>query len=482
MKDGDNALLHLLRQKCGCTVEDVSHILDDAGDEDAQARLVNSKCVEGFTPLMLAVGGGGGFGNKKSKEMTAVTRFLLSRGAAASLGAHSNKRRTAADYADLHRKPWLARELRELELEHNSKVQQQQALNGQGPTEENPEDIAIQMPGEKHFRCRICGDRLGGCKFRLARKDVESGKQTNPLIAQFFSDSGLGSSSAIQEALSKPALHSFNARKRFTKELTEVLGMLVRLQRIIATSTEPEQSWHVIDLCCGKGFLATLVAICFPSFVVTAVDRLLDNYLPHFEPAGIRNVRYAPLDVMSAGFPDEIHRLVKDKDHGDGRPVVIMGMHLCGLLSIRALELIRKVPGVRGVVLAPCCLPCQKLSEDTPASVYEGRDNLEKFLRWCDFLEARMKQETQRAWEHTAAPATPPLEDNKIPLDGAGHSSQPCCRHQMPSSDPTRAADDDSPPAETAADECCAVARFSRETDDGIMSEKRILLTAHQQQ
>ena len=479
MKGGDTVLLHLLRQKCGCTVDDVRRILDDAGDEDAQARLVNSKCVEGFTPLMLAVGGGGGFGNKKSKEMTAVARFLISRGATASLGAHSNKRRTAADYADLHNKPWLARELRELESEHNTKVQQQQqqqALHGQGPEQENPEDIAIQMPGEKSYRCRICGDRLGGCKFRLAHKDVESGKQTNPLIAQFFSDAGLGSSAAMREALSKPALHNFNSRKRFTKELTEVLGMLVRLQRIIATSsTEPEQSWHVIDLCCGKGFLATLVAICFPSFVVTAVDRLLDNYLPHYGAAGILNVRYAQLDVMSAGFADDIHTMVKDKDHGDGRPVVIMGMHLCGLLSTRALELIRKVPGVRGVVLAPCCLPCQNLSEDTPSSIYEGHDNWEKFLRWCDFLEARMKQEAQSAWVHTTAPATPPQEDNEPPL-GAGHPSHPPCGHQSPTADPT----DDCPPKEAIA-ECCGVTSFSRESDDGIMSEKRIILSAHRQ-
>jgi hypothetical protein len=445
MKDGDNVLLHLLRQKCGCTVEDVRSVLLEAGEEEAQSHLVNSKCIDGFTPLMLAVGGGGGFGNKKSRDMTAVARFLLSKGAVTTLSAHSAKRRTAADYAELHKKPWLAKELRELEMEHNSKLQllqqqQQQSLQDTETQPHRPGDVAIQMPGEKYFRCRLCGDRLGGCKFRRAHQDVESGAQTNPLIVHFFSDAGLGSSAAIRETLAKPSLHNFNARKRFTKELTEVLGMVSRLQRIVSASGRADESWHVIDLCCGKGFLATLTAICFPSFVVTAVDKLIDAYLPHYEAAGIDNVRYSQLDVMSPGFPDEMARLARDENHGDGRPVVIMGMHLCGLLSVRALELLRKVPGVRGVVIAPCCLPCQKLSEDTPPSIYEGTDNWEKFTRWCDFLEARMKQEAEEAW----------LE--------------------RPDSEPNHHTED----ATEASDSHC----FSRETDDGIMSEKRILLSA----
>eukprot|EP00929_Paragymnodinium_shiwhaense_P000817 TRINITY_DN101023_c0_g1_i1.p1 TRINITY_DN101023_c0_g1~~TRINITY_DN101023_c0_g1_i1.p1 ORF type:complete len:469 (-),score=89.81 TRINITY_DN101023_c0_g1_i1:26-1432(-) len=40
-------------------------------------------------------------------------------------------------------------------------------------------------------------------------------------------------------------------------------------------------------------------------------------------------------------------------------PVLILGVHLCGILSIRALETFNRGPKTVGVVLKPCCLPGQ---------------------------------------------------------------------------------------------------------------------------
>lgn len=165
--------------------------------------------------------------------------------------------------------------------------------------------------------------------------------------------------------------------------------MLAALRRVLASHRRLDP-WHVVDLCCGKGFLAALVAVFFPSFTVTAVDRRSGSYLPHFEAAGITNVQYARLDVMAPGFPGELRRLVE----GDGekrRPVAVLGMHLCGLLSIRAVDLLREVPGLEALVLAPCCLPSARHAEDTPSAIYQGADEREKFCRWCDFLETRMR-------------------------------------------------------------------------------------------
>eukprot|EP00927_Polykrikos_kofoidii_P030404 TRINITY_DN26150_c0_g1_i1.p1 TRINITY_DN26150_c0_g1~~TRINITY_DN26150_c0_g1_i1.p1 ORF type:complete len:535 (+),score=95.76 TRINITY_DN26150_c0_g1_i1:71-1675(+) len=38
-------------------------------------------------------------------------------------------------------------------------------------------------------------------------------------------------------------------------------------------------------------------------------------------------------------------------------PVLVLGVHLCGVLSIRALELFNRGPKTVGIVLKPCCLP-----------------------------------------------------------------------------------------------------------------------------
>lgn len=260
----------------------------------------------------------------------------------------------------------------------------------------------MQRPGEKHTRCRLCGDRLSGCRFSAARLEVEAGVQRNSLIVELFSTDVGGEGRQVSgwgqldwDILSSPALHHVNRRRGFTRELTEALAMLAALRRVMAAHRRQgeqeggvEEPWHVVDLCCGKGFLATLVAVSFPSFAVTAIDRRSGAFLPHFEAAGITNIRYAQLDVMSPGFPDEVSRLVEAA--GRRRPVAVLGMHLCGLLSVRAAELLWEVPGVEAVVLAPCCLPNARYAEDTPPAVYQGADQQEKFTRWCDFLETRI--------------------------------------------------------------------------------------------
>ena len=113
--------------------------------------------------------------------------------------------------------------------------------------------------------------------------------------------------------------------------------------------------WHVIDLCAGKGFLATLLAVLYPRMMVTAVDKFEPTFLPHYEAAGIDNVRYAQLDVLAPNFVQALRTVIRTD--GAGRRTIVLGMHLCGLLSLRAAELIRSLPEVEAVVLAPCCLP-----------------------------------------------------------------------------------------------------------------------------
>ena len=148
-------------------------------------------------------------------------------------------------------------------------------------------------------------------------------------------------------------------------------------------------SWHVIDLCCGKAFFGTLVAVLFPSFCVHCVDQQPPTFLPHFALAGLaERVAYVQLDVLSTGFVNEVRALI---EANGGRRVIVMGMHLCGLLALRAIDLIKQLPRVEALVLTPCCLPNAAHAEDTPPSVFEPREPHAQYTRWCDFLERRIQ-------------------------------------------------------------------------------------------
>ena len=221
--------LHVLIRQQGTTAVDVANLLEDITDEDTRIALVNAKDFDGVTPLMVAAKSHGGY--PTGLEMVKVAHLLLATGATATVFAHSSTRRTAADYASEHGKPGLARALRELERDH---------------AEEEDADR----------RCQLCGDRLAGCKFSSAQRDVARGAQKNPLIQRFFHNGGTGGDERVFRTLAMPLLHGVNNKAGFTREFTECLAMLESLQRIVQAASDGEggegEPWHVLDLCCGK--------------------------------------------------------------------------------------------------------------------------------------------------------------------------------------------------------------------------------------
>ena len=225
----------------------------------------------------------------------------------------------------------------------------------------------------------------------------------NPLIAAFFAEPRVTARCLAQ--LASPALHAVGRRKKFTEEFTEALAMLRALRAIVDVDDgglqqqQQQQPWHVIDLCCGKGFTATLVAVLYPTFRVSAIDRFREEegFLPHFAAAGLANVHYERLDVMAAGFAEvELARLMAEA--GPGRPTVVLGMHLCGLLSLRAVHALEVLPGVRALLLSPCCLPKRTAREDTPAACFApGIGQVEQYNAWCAFLERKAAEALARS-------------------------------------------------------------------------------------
>ena len=133
-------------------------------------------------------------------------------------------------------------------------------------------------------------------------------------------------------------------------------------------------------------------------------------------------MRYLRLDVLSDAFVDALRCRVAALPAST--PCYLVGMHLCGELSLRAIRAFREIPCAGGgglspetaigqqssawlarysdvlcrrrrmaaLVLAPCCLPNVRIAEDTPPNVFESKEQSIQYERWCAFLKQRMEQ------------------------------------------------------------------------------------------
>merc|ERR1712025_1213078 len=91
----------------------------------------------------------------------------------------------------------------------------------------------------------------------------------------------------------------------------------------------------------------------YAGIVVTSIDKLDPCHRPHLKGMEDHGVRYAQLDVLCGTFIEKLGEIVGQV----GRPVAILGMHLCGQLSLRAIEAFDQLDSAMVVVLSPCCLP-----------------------------------------------------------------------------------------------------------------------------
>merc|ERR1711972_1263569 len=105
----------------------------------------------------------------------------------------------------------------------------------------------------------------------------------------------------------------------------------------------------------------------------------------HFGRAGVRYVQW---DVLG---PDFLHRLESLASEVD-RPVAILGMHLCGALSLRAIEAFATLESAAALVLAPCCLPSKKDTAVAPPALFESNDGDKQYAAWCSHLERAIRE------------------------------------------------------------------------------------------
>lgn len=200
---------------------------------------------------------------------------------------------------------------------------------------------------------------------------------------------------------------------RLRKEISESYAVLHAVQECckrlgISTPTSNAEdnlnleNIFMIDLCSGKAITTALCGALDDAKVgdsnnyFLAIDRLMKHQIPHFLTDSSKSgVHYLCRDIMAEEMFAEIEDIVRYQSEEHGRTCILVGMHLCGLLSERAIDLFDRTAGIKGIVLSPCCLPKkheQKAIEFTKGKPGEEEDAvLYNYFKWAHYLKDRLE-------------------------------------------------------------------------------------------
>ena len=194
---------------------------------------------------------------------------------------------------------------------------------------------------------------------------------------------------------------------RVLKEFCEAVPVLDAVLKMMETDTrlqQEKQQYTIIDLCSGKGYLGMILSEMLPPskvFRIVLMDKAWPmrnspvkpqhiNWEHIYGSIGEQNERQTdengeekndsetttkpessssrsyydtwpiPIDTSKQDLKSsrqlqliKKHYLSNPSQH----PVILLAIHLCGTLSLRAIELFNTNPSVKFMALKPCCLP-----------------------------------------------------------------------------------------------------------------------------
>ena len=212
------------------------------------------------------------------------------------------------------------------------------------------------------------------------------------------------------EKLCKIEYHGIGNKNKLRKELSESYSILHAVQQCCddlgktseRIETDPPihlEQVFLIDLCSGKSLTTALCGALFPSEPCDpgygnnhflAVDRLPTHLIPHFLQDA--NASYLSRDIMIPEFFTELEKEVH-RQAAEGRTAILVGMHLCGNLSERAIEVFQRIPLIKALILSPCCLP--KLRRGIPFDSFQRHEEEDLYVTWSRYLEEKMDENSQ---------------------------------------------------------------------------------------
>lgn len=237
-----------------------------------------------------------------------------------------------------------------------------------------------------------------------------------------------------------PCWKRFFKPDRVIKEVVESVPVVDSVLDWMSRNSE-DVKITILDLCSGKGYLSMLLSEILPQGRVEKI-LLIDKAWPlcHTKPRQhhmnwehiygnkAEEIYYFdtwPISLVTSKQNLKQARTIQQLqerftfDANDNHRVLLLGVHLCGTLSIQAIQLYRGIPNAELLVLKPCCLPDMSHTKQSDSFVvgnycfptkdvcaagkwkgtqryWEGppRWHLQpKFQKWCHYLHEAMGQE-----------------------------------------------------------------------------------------
>jgi hypothetical protein len=155
----------------------------------------------------------------------------------------------------------------------------------------------------------------------------------------------------------------------------------------------------IFDACSGRGVVGVLLGYFFPSATVVMLDANGSMDLSHV--AAKDNVFFSHCDLYGDSAVRAIRETIEDEDRSDQKtqkPLkrryrVLLGMHLCGALSPRLIDLAFGLDEVDGLVLCPCCVK-GGLGGDCRRAAKQR--NVSPYVVLCETFRRLCEEETER--------------------------------------------------------------------------------------
>mmetsp|Transcript_26833 Transcript_26833/g.61271 ORF Transcript_26833/g.61271 Transcript_26833/m.61271 type:complete len:369 (+) Transcript_26833:237-1343(+) len=170
-------------------------------------------------------------------------------------------------------------------------------------------------------------------------------------------------------------------KQQVIKEIVEAVPVIDAVVKLVEGSELEHETFTILDLCCGKGYLSMLLSELLPAEKISKivlVDKMWcmtnmtpsekhiswthiygskmkceDQSIPNYYESWPIRLETAKVDLKAGR---ELRTLEQRFLQGRG-PVILVAIHLCGTLSLKAVELFNRNSDIKFFCLKPCCLP-----------------------------------------------------------------------------------------------------------------------------
>jgi hypothetical protein len=160
-------------------------------------------------------------------------------------------------------------------------------------------------------------------------------------------------------------------QQRMVKELLESLHIIARVMQHVERDLSPDEYAEpitILDLCSGFGYLSMFLSELLPANrfdKIVLLDKAWPMHSQEKPSAGQINPEHIFLDwpirmttsKNNLKTPAGRRNIEKHTLEPARGAIIILGIHLCGQLSVRAVELFNTHPKTTMLALKPCCLP-----------------------------------------------------------------------------------------------------------------------------